>query len=112
VIERQAKALLGLTMLIGVSRSKSDGTWEQEQFFGTINEVRPLSDSEFVDRYDGYAGQQFLVIVGCDDGIDRNYPFDADTFSFARPGEYTLSDSGRTIIDPDILCTWTVESPQ
>jgi len=71
-----------------------DGSYTQEQYVGTAN---------IIDQ-----GEYCLVVVECDDGDSRNYPFDARSLQRAAPGEYRLRSTGQIVTNPDFLMTWTI----
>ena len=87
--------LEGAIILIGITRKHKDGTITQEQHSGVA----------IVRRYEGMS----IIDVQCDDGVSRDYPFDARTLEVARPGEYRLGSTGKVIVDPHYLMTWIVE---
>ena len=87
--------LEGAIVLVGVTRKHKDGTITQEQHSGVAS-VRQFEDMSVIDLH-------------CDDGVTRDYPFDARTLEVARPGEYRLRSTGKVVIDPDYLMTWTAE---
>ena len=39
-------------------------------------------------------------------------PPDLDAIEFAAPGTYTLRSTGEAIVDPDLVTTWTIRSPE
>jgi hypothetical protein len=84
----------GRVILVGLTRYQSDGGYTQEQFVGVAD----------VEDRETYA----LVRVSCDDGVVRDYPFDARSLKRAPAGEYRLRSTGQVVKDPDFLMTWTV----
>ena len=81
-------------ILIGITHEASDGSSEREQFVGTAS----VSDR----------GEYCLITVDCNDGVKRDYPFDARALERAAPGEYRLHSTGEIVRNPDFLMTWTV----
>lgn len=80
---------------------------------------RVLAGVTFVDEAGGLLRrEQFAgVVVGVAEGLvslrreDDELvflPADEESFKPARPGRYTLSGTGQVIVDPDVLCAWTV----
>ena len=42
---------------------------------------------------------------------DFTLPPDLSAFRKAKPGKYRLRTTGEEVINPDYLCTWTVQEP-
>jgi len=84
------------TLLIGMTYLKHDGTFiEQKQYFGTIVKIN----------------KQEGIVVKLDNNNEFKLPPDFRSFKKANPGEYTEKSTGKVIIDPDYLTTWTITKP-
>ena len=90
--------LVGHTMLIGLTHLDSEGNFEsQEQLHGTV-----LS----VDEHGVH-----LSLEGKRQGENWTMPPDARALQVAKPGVYTLRDTGETVVNPDFLARWTINRP-
>ena len=91
----KAARLIGQHVLVGVTLlGADDGSIEQRQYHGSI---------EIADRAKG------IGVRRADTGDLEWLPPDLRAFSPANPGHYTLRSSGETIIDPDLISTWTMK---
>ncbi len=87
---------VGKTILIGLTYYEADGTFiEQKQLFGTIRSF---------DKTNG-------IDVELDDGSRYQLPPDPSALQPAEPGEYRLRATGKIVIDPDFLTSFTVTKP-
>ena len=83
---------IGKTIIIGLTFLNSSGHVEQEiQLFGAISKI---SD-------DG-------ILVNLDDGEDYTLPPDLSAVKIAPPGEYKFKTTGKVIVNPDYMTTWTI----
>ncbi len=48
------------------------------------------------------------IVIELDDGTKYNLPPDLSLLQPAPPGEYTEHSTGKTIVDPDLVTTWSV----
>ena len=88
--------LIGKTILIGLTYYEADGKFvEQKQLFGTIKSFQRSS----------------WIEVDLDDGGTFDLPPDRSAIQPADKGEYRLRSSGKIVIDPDYLCSYTVTKP-
>jgi hypothetical protein len=88
--------LIGKTVLIGITDFAADGSFAgQRQMFGTIR------------SFDKKLGIQ----VELEDGAGFALPPDPAVLNLASKGMYRVRSTGRTIVDPDYLCTFEVTAP-
>jgi hypothetical protein len=95
--ERRAEALLGATVLVGVTRMLPRGP-EHEQVFGEVSSA---------DRVHGIC----IELSGSRAGEVCWLPPDLRGFAKARPGDYRLRSTGEIVTDPDYTATWTLHPP-
>ena len=92
--EERARFLLGRTVSAGVTAlSSADEPIEQRQYAGLVTAV---------DEGRG-------VTLQLDDGSNYTLPPDLRPFEEARPGEYRPRSSGKIVLDPDYVCTWSMQ---
>jgi hypothetical protein len=87
---------IGKTILLGLTWVATDKSERHEQFAGTIsgfNMERPAVP---------------LVIIACDDGVARNYPWSELSVSMAPEGEYKLAKSQTVYVNPHFLMQFTI----
>jgi len=90
--EKRVHPLLGQTVIVGLTRLGPTGEVESlTQWYGTIVEVTDVGIG---------------VNVAGDLRLLPPVPF---AFRGAAPGEYRLRSTGQLVIDPDLLCYWTVQ---
>lgn len=85
--------LLGKRLLVGITYLDADDeVLTQVEYVGVVSAVDPM------------------VAVDC--GADEPFtlPPDPDAFERAAPGEYRLSSTGETVVDPDYITVWTVQA--
>lgn len=94
--EARAQALLGKSVLIGLTYLDHDG-WilEQRQLHGTIVSFH---------RTRGFG----IRLAGKRSGETYTLPPDTRAFEEANPGEYRLRSTGEIVVDPDFISTWTI----
>ena len=87
--------LIGKYILIGITRLDHLGN-EIERF-----------------QYHGYFESMDTVvhIRLKDSNKDFTLPPDLASFHKAQPGQYRLRTTGEVVVNPDYLCTWTVQEP-
>jgi hypothetical protein len=93
----RAQGMIGMRVLIGITRVRSDGH-QQEQMFGVIVSA---------DKSEGFE----VTLQGKRLGEAYMLPPDLSAFKDAQPGHYSLRSTGETVIDPDLLATWTISPP-
>ncbi len=91
-----ADALLGSSVLIGVTRVCAEGL-EQEQMFGVIKSA---------NARDGFE----VALQGSRNGEVYWLPPDVRNFFPAQPGEYRLRSTGEVVVNPDFTTTWTIQA--
>lgn len=92
--ERDAAALVGKSILIGLIYLTPDGSTDRrEQHYGVITAVAP--------------GELVTVVIE-PSGETVTLPADPAAYEPAPPGDYQLYDSDRLIADPDFLTRWRV----
>ena len=94
--DERAQAMVGCTVLVGITRSSADGDRHQ-QVFGRIVSVRP-------------AGVE-ISLQGHGAGKTFSLPPDLGALQPAPPGEYRLKSTGEVVSNPDYLAAWTVSRP-
>lgn len=96
--EEKARTLIGLHLLVGITRLDHDDTViRQEQFHGEI--VRA-------------SAAEGVILRLHNSGEERGLPPDLSVIEQAEPGTYRLKESGEVVVDPDLLATWTVYPPR
>jgi hypothetical protein len=90
-------ALIGKHLLAGVTYCDAAGqVTTLEQFHGIV--IR-ASTNEGIVLFDKIASKE------------RKLPPDLSAIEHAAPGLYTLSATGETVDNPDLLSTWTIHPP-
>jgi SMI1-KNR4 cell-wall len=91
--ERRARFALGKRVLVGITvlSPDEDEVVERHSFAGTVAHVEPGG-----------------IELKLDDQTSYWLPPDATALREAAPGEYSLRDTGQTIVDPDYVATWTI----
>jgi len=98
--ERRAAALVGKYVLIGLTYHDADGRFlEQRQIHGMIVGADAQHGIE-------------VELKGASSGETYRLPPDLRPLQPAAPGEYRLRATGEVVIDPDLLCTWSVTKPR
>ena len=87
---------IGKTVLVGLTFVATDGPERHEQVAGRVTGL------DIADR------ETPLVILDCDDGIARTYPWSELAVSVAPPGEYKLAQSQKVYADPDFLMQFSI----
>jgi hypothetical protein len=89
----QLSRLVGHRLLVGITYLDADGeVTAAQQFCGRVLEV---ADGVVVVERPGEAEAAVL-------------PADAAAYEEAKPGRYTLHNTGEIIVDPDYISTWRV----
>jgi hypothetical protein len=97
--EEMAAGLVGKLVLVGLSHvAKDDTLLRREQFYGCVVSA-DRSDGIVLELEGGRAGETYAL------------PPQTSALSRARPGEYRLSSTGETVVDPDFTAAWTVTPP-
>lgn len=94
--DERAQAMVGRTVLVGITRSSARGDRHQ-QMFGRIVSVRA-------------AGVE-ISLQGRSAGKTFSLPPDFEAFQPASPGDYRLKSTREVVSNPDYLATWTVSRP-
>ena len=90
------RGFVGKTVLIGLTNYDHSGELlGYQQLFG---EIKTLSAERGIE-------------VELDDGGKYYLPPDTSVLSEAPPGEYRLRETGKIIINPDFICTYSVTKP-
>jgi hypothetical protein len=96
--ERDAAALVGRSIVIGLFHLAADGTTaRREQLYGVIASVDPA---------------RTVKITLDPSGETLSLPADPLAYQPAPPGDYQFYDTGRTVADPDFLTRWRVRPSQ
>lgn len=96
----RAASLVGKSLLIGVTYlDKSERLVEQKQLYGTIISADPKSGIT-------------VQLGGNRQGEAFKLPPDLAAIQAAKPGEYRLRSTGETVVNPDLVTTWTVTAPK
>jgi len=91
--EARARFMLGKRVLVGLTTlSESEEVFSRRQFVGTVSEV------------DGNG-----IALELADGTTYWMPPDCSGIEEAQPAEYRLRDSGDVVVDPDYVCSWTLQ---
>jgi hypothetical protein len=94
--EEQASALLGSSLLVGLTHVDADGEVALDlEFHGRVEAVEA----------DGVAVRR------ADSGEVEWLPPVAREYEPAPAGHYRLRPGGEVVVDPDFLCSWRVERP-
>jgi hypothetical protein len=97
--EALAASFVGKYVLIGLTYYDHEGNFlEQKQRHGTITSA---------DERAGFA----IELQGQHRGETFWLPPDVRPFQKARPGNYRLRSTGEEIVDPDLLCSWSINNP-
>ena len=85
--------LLGRRLLVGITYlDAADDVMAQVQRCGIVTSVDPL------------------VFVDCGPEESFTLPPDPEAYEAADAGEYRLSSTGETVVNPDYLTVWTVQA--
>lgn len=96
-LDRRLAGLVGQRLIVGITRVNAGAERvEQYQITGLI--VAATAHDGVEIEQDENAGLFHL-------------PADPDAFEAAEPGHYRLRASGRVVVDPDLVTSWTVRSP-
>jgi hypothetical protein len=96
--EERAAALVGKSVLVGVTYFNSDGAeLRRVQLHGIVASAS--------------AKGIMLSLRGKRRGETFTLPPDLDAITNAAPGTYRLRETGETVVDPDLLITWGVWPP-
>ena len=88
--------MVGQRLLVGITYLDAAGrATATQQFCGRVLEV----------------GDGVVVVERPGEDEPAVLPADAAAYRPAEPGQYTLSTTGETIVDPDFLSTWRVAAP-
>jgi hypothetical protein len=92
----QPYELVGKRVLIGLTYFEADGSFiEQEQLSGTVTSV----------------DMAHSIQIELDNGSPYSLPPDLRPIQPAKPGEYRLRSTGKVVIDPDYLITYSITNP-
>lgn len=83
---------IGKRLLIGITYVQADGTENKDQFFGEIS------------RIDGTG-----IYIMQSNGEEFSIPPTLESLKRAKPGKYYLKKKDIVVIDPDYVCTWTLQ---
>lgn len=83
--EEELQALVGKSILVGVSYKTPKAGLNGEQFYGTISRI-------------GF--KEGIAVKLNSTNAERIIPLDFSDFELARPGKYTLTNTGEVIEDP------------
>lgn len=97
VDETKASRYIGKVVLIGVTYETNKGEVTGRQQWAGI--IKTYSNEEGI-QVDLFDSEDFCALPPWPDAI-----------SPARPGVYRLKSTGREIVDPDYLATWTCSEP-
>ncbi|MET3667837.1 hypothetical protein [Caulobacter sp. 1776] len=90
----------GKYVIIGITYVDAEGAFlRRAQMHGVI---------ESADPERGFR----VALRGEKEGGTYDLPPDPRGFQPAEPGEYRLRETGETIVDPDLLSTWTLHAPE
>jgi len=93
----RATSMVGKSVLIGLTYQDEQGrTLEHKQLHGRIVSV---------NERDGFR----INLDGLSNGQSYRLPPDLRPFRDAAPGEYRLRSTGEVVVDPDLVCNWTVQ---
>lgn len=91
--EEELHALIGKSILVGINYQTPNAVLKGEQFYGTISRV-------------GFKEGIAVKLNNMD--VERIIPLDFSDFELARPGKYTLTNTGEVIEDPYYTITVTM----
>ena len=87
---------IGKTIIIGITRLDADGELiELIQMHGVISRATPGT-----------------IEIKLSTGDSYSLPPDYDSIQPAPPGEYRFRSTGETVVDPDLMTTWTIHAPK
>lgn len=96
--ESKAQQYIGKTVLIGLTYlDHNEKLIEQRQCVGTILM---------------FSNEQGIRIKLQDSDELFDLPPDPRGIRVAKPGSYRLRSTGREVVNPDFLATWTITKPQ
>jgi hypothetical protein len=94
-----ADTYVGKYMLIGITHLSPAGQQiKRRQIHGIITHASPKGI--------------IVALKGPNEGTFWTMPPALEAISLARPGEYSLRETGETITNPDLLSQWEVTEPQ
>lgn len=93
-----AAKLDGAVVLVGMTYIEPSGP-RVEQFFGTVIETHETRGV-------------VLRLEGSRSGETYRLPPDLGAFFPAKPGSYTLRQTGEVVNDPDYTATWELNPPR
>jgi hypothetical protein len=97
VTDDSAAKYIGKHLLIGVTYlDHAENILEQKQWYGTIIRVND---------------QEGIVIQRSDIEQEMKLPPGLRSLKEAPKGEYRMRSTGKIVVDPDFLTTWTVKRP-
>jgi hypothetical protein len=90
--------ILGKTILLGLTHKDSEGKIiRREQVYGIV---------EKADKSSGIIIRSLL-----EKGKEAFLPPDLRGMQYADKGKYTLKETGREVVDPDLFAAWVIEAP-
>ena len=96
--EQLAASYVGKYTLVGITYADHAGReLRRQQVHGVIESATRSGIS--------------ISLRGVYEGQSWNMPPVLQSIRPAKPGKYTLHMSGETVVDPDLLATWTVTDP-
>jgi hypothetical protein len=102
------KNIIGKHLLMGITYLDSEGTVQQSfQLHGTIVAADKRDSIQFNIENDPLPASVNLP----EDGIFA-LPPDIKALKPADKGIYTLKSTGEDVIDPDLICSWSVRAPE
>lgn len=93
-----AERLVGQYALVGMAWA-ADGEERVAQYHGRIRSADRDAGIEIVCE-GRFAGETLVL------------PPATGWFGSARPGEYRLKTTGEVVVNPDVLTTWRIETPE
>jgi hypothetical protein len=96
--EELAEALVGCTVLVGLTHRAPGEEDRLEQMHGVVVEADPEEGVE-------------IALSGRRSGETYWLPPDLSAFEPAERGSYRLQSTGESVDDPDFVTTWIVEAP-
>ena len=92
--EKTTPPLLGSQVLVGLTYLRPDGEVDSRlQFHGIVESVR----------------QDVIEVRRADNGDIFTLPPASEAFEPAPLGEYRMTSTGEVVVDPDFICTMTVQ---